>query len=338
MKWELKEAKCGDIVRVALGPLYHFGIFVSEEEVIQFGLPPTPNRRAEDVEVLSSPVEQFLAGGFLEVGVPEGKEKRRRNSPKKVVALARSRLGERGYDILRNNCEHFANECYFGEKFCSMTDKLREQFRAIPLVHVYVARAPFEVESGEIVPSTRKEEIESCSNEQVRRSKFYVWKLLESALMRSLGLKINNIQFTKTASGKWECPECFFSLSHSGDLVAVALSRKAVGVDIERKDEARFSGALAQKICTEREEREVAQLNERERPAAVNLLWTKKEALFKCSGEGGFTPRSLETADAKFLAREIVCGDERYILTVASEDAASARFRLGEELQMIEIK
>ena len=336
MKWELKEAKRGDIVRVALGQIYHFGIFVSEEEVIQFGLPPTLNRRAEDVEVLSAPVEQFLAGGFLEVGVPEGKEKRRRNPPKKAVALARSRLGERGYDILRNNCEHFANECYFGEKFCSMTDKLREQFRAVPLVHVYVARAPFDAESGEILPTERKEEIESCSNEQVRRAKFYVWKLLENALLRSFGLKIKNVQFTKTESGKWTCPECFFSLSHSGDLVAVALSRKAVGVDIERKDGARFSDALAQKICTAREETELAGLDGSERSAALNLLWTQKEALFKCTGEGGFTPRNLETADAKFATREIADGDNHYLVTVASEDAANAQFRLSEELQIIQ--
>ena len=336
MKWELKEAKCGDIVRVALGPIYHFGIFVSEDEIIQFGLPPTPNRRAEDVEVLSAPVEQFLAGGFLEVGVPEGKEKRRRKPPKEVVALARSRLGERGYDILRNNCEHFVNECYFGEKFCSMTDKLREQFRAIPLVHVYVARVPFEAESGEIFPREREKEIASCSNEQVRRAKFYVWKLLESALMRSFGLKIKNIPFTKTANGKWECPECFFSLSHSGELVAVALSRKAVGVDVELKDEDRFTDALAQKICTERERTALIELSQSERFQAVNVLWTKKEALFKRSGEGGFTPRNLETSDAKFAVREIADGDQRYILTVSSEDAASAVFRLGDNLQSIE--
>lgn len=335
MKWVMKEAKRGDIVRVALGPLYHFGIFVSEEEVIQFGLPPTPNRRAEDVEVLSAPVEDFLAGGFLEVGVPEGKEKRRRKSPKEVVAAAQKRLGERGYDILRNNCEHFANECYFGEKFCTMTDNLRAQFRAIPVVHVYVAQFPFALESEDIFPPERKAEIESCSNEEVRRSKFYVWKLLENALMRSFGLKIKNLAFTKTESGKWECADCCFSLSHSGSLVAVALSRKAVGVDIERRDEARFTEALAQKIVTEREEKELAKLEKSALPLAWNMLWTKKEALFKCTGKGAFAARNVETSEARFSTREIVCGDERYILTVASEDAPHASFRLGEGMNEI---
>ena len=83
MKWEMREAKSGDIVRVALGPLFHFGIFVSEDEVIQFGLPPTPNRRAADVEVLSSPVDAFLVGGFLEVGIPEARKSGAENPPKR---------------------------------------------------------------------------------------------------------------------------------------------------------------------------------------------------------------------------------------------------------------
>ena len=336
MKWEMREAKAGDIVRVALGPLFHFGIFVSEDEVIQFGLPPTPNRRAEDVEVLSSPVDEFLGGGFLEVGIPEGKEKRRRKSPKEVISKARSRLGERGYHIIYNNCEHFANECYFGEKFCSMTDNLRAQFRAIPVVHVYAAKFPFDVESKEIYPPERANEIESCSNEQVRLSKYYVWKLLESALMRTFGLKIKKVTFTKNQSGKWECGDCCFSLSHSGNLVAVALSRKSVGVDIERKDTARFDEKIAQKILTEREEEEVKQLDENARGAALNLLWTKKEALFKQGGEGAFNPRNVETADGRFLSKEIAAGGERYILTVASEDAPRAQFRLEEDLQFIE--
>ena len=207
---------------------------------------------------------------------------------------------------------------------------------AIPLVHVYVARVPFEVDSAEIIPSERKEEIASCSNEQVRRAKFYVWKLLEDALMRSFALQIKDVPFSRTASGKWECSECCLSLSHSKDLVAVALSRGAVGVDVELKNEARFTGALAQKVCTEREENALAMLNESDRASALNVLWTKKEALFKCTGEGAFIPRNLETSGAKFATREIADGDRRYLLTVASEDAASALFRLAEGLQIIE--
>ena len=55
MKWELVEPKLGDIIRVRLGDLYHFGIFVSEDEVIQFGLAPGVRAIPDtEVEVLTS--------------------------------------------------------------------------------------------------------------------------------------------------------------------------------------------------------------------------------------------------------------------------------------------
>ena len=336
MKWKMTEACFGDIVRVSLGAIYHFGIFVSEEEVIQFGLPPTPNRRAEDVEVLSSSVYDFLAGGFLEVGICEGREKKRRKTPEETVSAARRRLGERGYDIIYNNCEHFANECAFGEKFSSMTDSLRNKFRSIPIVHVYVAKFPFPVDDEKIYPPARAKEIESCSNPSVRRQKYFVWKLLENALMRSFGLKIGNIDFTRTDSGKWECSECCFSLSHSGDFVAVALSRKPVGVDIEKRDEARFTAALAEKITTASESDKINRLENSAQSRALNALWTKKEAIFKLLGDKAFQPDKIETSEYGLLTKTVKCEEEQYLITVASEDATKAVFRGADELKFID--
>ncbi len=85
MKWSAEEAFPGDIVRVKTGVIYHYGIYVSDDEVIQFGLPPTPERLSQDVKVLSSSVGQFLGGGFLEVGRPEGAERRRKKSAEATV-------------------------------------------------------------------------------------------------------------------------------------------------------------------------------------------------------------------------------------------------------------
>lgn len=333
MKWEMKEACYGDIVRVSLGTIYHYGIFVSEEEVIQFGLPPTPNRKPEDVEVLSAPVSDFLAGGFLEVGCPEGREKKRRRTPRETVSAARKRLGERGYDILRNNCEHFANECAFGEKFSSMTESLRAKFRAIPVVHVYVARFPFPVDEEKIFPPERADEIDRCSNPDVRREKYYAWKLLEKALMRSLGLNLKNLDIVRTENGKWECSACCFSLSHSGNFAAVAVSRKPIGVDIEKCDESRFTESFTKKIATERECEALDRLKERQ--AALNELWTKKEAVFKLLGDKTFQPSNIEVSEYVTVTKVVQSEDERYFVTVASEDAERADFRCAEKLEIV---
>lgn len=332
----MKEARYGDIVRVSLGLIYHYGIFVSEEEVIQFGLPPTPNRKAEDVEVLSSHVSDFLAGGFLEVGQPERQEKKNRRTPEQTVLAARARLGERGYDIIRNNCEHFANECAFGAKFSSMTDGLRARFRAIPVVHVYVSKFPFDLEDSRILPKAREKEIESCSNTKVKQQKYYVWKLLETALMRSFGLKLANINIKKQDSGKWECDECYFSLSHSDDFVAVAVSRKPVGVDIEKLNPQRFTEALLEKIATVSEQDELNCSGDLLK-TYLNILWTKKEAIFKLLGDKTFQPKSIESSKYSSLTKKVQDENGQYFVTVASEDAKLAIFRNAEGITVTDI-
>ena len=43
--------------------------------------------------------------------------------------LARQRIGESGYNILHNNCEHFVNECVFGEKRSAFLQDVREKLR-----------------------------------------------------------------------------------------------------------------------------------------------------------------------------------------------------------------
>ena len=131
MKWAPVECKAGDMIRIPLGQFFHFGIFVSENEVIQFGLPPIPEYRTEPdkVEVASTDIDVFSCGKIVEVARLSLSEKLKRYKPEKTVALARSRIGEKGYNILRNNCEHFAYECVFGVKYCSQVDELRKKWQ-----------------------------------------------------------------------------------------------------------------------------------------------------------------------------------------------------------------
>ena len=131
MKWVMKEPTRGDMIRVASGSIYHFGIYVSDDEVIQFGLAPSQRvlLRDSEVEVLSSDIYGFLAGGFLEVCEFDRKERKKNRKPDQVVAYARSKIGTRGYNIIYNNCEHFVNECIFGEHRCGFLEAARKQLR-----------------------------------------------------------------------------------------------------------------------------------------------------------------------------------------------------------------
>jgi phosphopantetheinyl transferase len=336
MKWSLIEPSVGDMVRVKLGNIYHYGIFVSEDEVIQFGLAPSlrPTVKNTDIEVLSSDIDTFLAGGFLEVAEFERAEKKKNRAPKAVVAYARERIGQKGYDILYNNCEHFAYDCVTGKKYCSQTDDVRAFFKSLPVVDVYFAQIPEEIEIKPILPEEREKEIEMVSNARVKKEKYCVWKLLEYALERSFGYKIKNLDFEHTASGKWKCNRCEFSLSHCDGAVAVAISRAPVGVDIEVQ-RALSGEKFAERILNEVETDAYNALNESERQTYLIEAWVKKESLFKKQGGDIFSPSKIVTDTRGVRNGRVEIAGREYFYSVATD--TPEKLRLYENIDLLKL-
>jgi phosphopantetheinyl transferase (holo-ACP synthase) len=326
MKWEFCEPRLGDMIRVRLGDLYHYGIFVNENEVIQFGLAPTVRMIPEsEVEVCASDIDTFLAGGFLEVGVPDKQELKKRNSPKRIVELARSRLGERGYNILFNNCEHFAYLCTFGVKYSAQAEAFRERFRTLPTLDVYLARIPEDKKLAHLYPKERDKEVRAVKNEQVRKHKYYAWRLLEHALLKTFAYDIKKIEFTKAESGKWLSKDLEFSISHSGDLVAVAVSKKAVGVDIQVQ-KSLSSSTFEGRMLTEKERGHLASLDdEKERQTELIKLWTIKESIFKTFNSDKYIPAEIETSDYETHSETVDVNGVTYHLAVCGSDISKIR-------------
>ena len=91
MKFYPSEPKYGDIIRSRQGSIYHYGIYVSNDEVIQFGYPPQlRSKDKDDIKVISTDIETFVLSYNLECGIPEGKEKRTIFSRDKIVSNARN--------------------------------------------------------------------------------------------------------------------------------------------------------------------------------------------------------------------------------------------------------
>lgn len=131
MKWAYTDCAVGDIIRVKLGSVYHYGIFVSEDEVIAFGLPPTAENLSnpQEIKVLSTDIDVFSCGRQIEVARLSMKERLKRRSPEKTVALARGRIGEGGYNLIHNNCEHFVNEVVFDDKKSEQEQAVRDKWQ-----------------------------------------------------------------------------------------------------------------------------------------------------------------------------------------------------------------
>lgn len=78
-----------------------------------------------------------------------------------------------------------------------------------------------------------------------------------------------------------------FNLSHSGDVIAIAIARGfAVGVDVERIESSAAPEVIARHCFTQAEIAALSGLAEPERVAAFYRLWCCKEAFLKCLGIG----------------------------------------------------
>lgn len=116
MRWWPTVCHAGDMIRVRIGSLWHYGIYVSDAEVIQFGLPPRGNPQpAGQIRVCTSTIAEFTGGEIVEVARLSLGERVRRIPAKKTIQMARERIGEGGYHVLNNNCEHFVTGCVFGK-------------------------------------------------------------------------------------------------------------------------------------------------------------------------------------------------------------------------------
>ena len=329
MKWWPEACVPGDMVRVSIGSVKHYGIFVSENEIIQFGPPPVSLRSVEsgDICVCSATAEEFSCGSIIERAILDRSESRRRLPPETTVKIARSRLGEKGYSLLHNNCEHFANECVFGVKRSSQEEDAKARWKNRPILDVYIAPLPESIEPSPVACEAREAEIRGTKSEELRNARYYDWQVLLYAANRAFGLNENEIEFKKSPSGKWSCDKFWFSLSHTKGAVAVAVSNGRVGVDIENAaefDKKPYSTGprrrrMFDRICTAREAQSLDE-------SSFLELWLRKESIFKC-WEDRTSPVKSDTGEHEAGVFSLKrCPD--FLFAVSGEKLHSARFYL----------
>lgn len=108
----MKNLRTGSHIKASrlLGAYTHHGIYIGEGKVIHYaGLSNGCTKGAIEVTT----IDEFLdeAGTFQVISylVPQA------HSPEEIVARAKSRIGEDSYNLIFNNCEHFACWCVTGE-------------------------------------------------------------------------------------------------------------------------------------------------------------------------------------------------------------------------------
>lgn len=195
------------------------------------------------------------------------------------------------------------------------------------VLDVYVALVPSADMAEKLTPSEREREVREIKNERVMREKYFVWRLLDAALRSSLGISCEEARLYKSSTGKWCSPLCEISLSHSGGVIAVAVSSRPVGVDLELSVRPRAE-RFAERIMKDSELSALALLQNEEKARYLTHCWTKKEALFKMSGGEAFVPSEYDSESETVKSFELCVGDKEITLAVASEICSSAAIKI----------
>jgi hypothetical protein len=107
-------------------PYFHCGIYAGGGRVIHFAAPEGGEVSAENAVVHETRYERFAAGCPVKIiDCPEG------FSGEETVRRARSRIGEKGYNLAANNCEHFAAWCKTGEHRSTQVDEAKDVIKII---------------------------------------------------------------------------------------------------------------------------------------------------------------------------------------------------------------
>lgn len=191
--------------------------------------------------------------------------------------------------------------------------------KALTKAYVYIG-AVNDFKENSVLPEYALRNFKTISNERVLNEKKASFGLLAFAL-EHLGISADVRDCFLSEKGKPMHKSFNFSISHSHDLVAVAVGD--AGIDIEPLNNEKRTEKVLKRILCKGEEN-------------INslVLWTQKEAAFKYGGKekslSEVNTRDYETKSAKF-----VFGDENYIISLASKGKFDAEFFIAPSVEKL---
>ena len=176
-----------------------------------------------------------------------------------------------------------------------------------------------DVQDVPITDAKRVEYIEKATDSRTRGERRAAWQLLLMGL-KARRIDPETIKIRREECGRWVSENLCFSLSHTRDVVAVAIADKPVGIDVEKISE-RDITALSRRALTDAEREELERLSPEDRLTRFYEIWCKKESFFKTLGEDVFLPNRIESAKTGAQSRIIEIGGKRFAVAVAVKDS-----------------
>lgn len=169
----------------------------------------------------------------------------------------------------------------------------------------------------DLVGEEKRSKLVNIKNREYQLQTILAEVLLRVILCTHFGFTNENIVLERDANGKPYLKNelVHFNISHSESLVAVAVSDRDVGVDLEKIRDVNVK--LVDRYFTKKE-REYISVNLPDWQTRFFEVWTKKEAILKMSGVGlRVKLNELETEDCTTVKTFNLDG---FVLSVCGED------------------
>lgn len=170
------------------------------------------------------------------------------------------------------------------------------------------------------VSMEKQEQISRFHYDVDKKLSLYAEILVRTVICESLSIQNNEIVFEKNEYGKpylTAYPNFHFNLSHTRNAIAIAISNKPIGVDIERIKTADLR--VAKRFFTEQEVDYITKLG-------INVdkhfceVWTRKEAYIKYIGKGLSVPlNSFDVFIGNTFRHILTIEKNGYIISACSE-------------------
>ena len=147
--------------------------------------------------------------------------------------------------------------------------------------------------------------------------------IIRTKLSEILKIPTQDIVITKTPNGKLELADksLYFNISHSEDMVAVAIHDEPVGIDMEFIRMRDFDN-VADKYFSREEASLIRSIkNDQAKKEQFYICWTRLEAFIKCSGKKISTISKQQEFASGYGFKSFYEGN--YIISVAYEGGGS---------------
>lgn len=150
------------------------------------------------------------------------------------------------------------------------------------MIYIYKNLSKLKLDTYFKLLSNLPKELQEKANEKKTQTDKNIFVFEYHKLKQLLKVDLNAIKYSKRGKPYFEDNERHFSISHSNNLLCIAIEDKNVGVDIERIMQ--FDELIARQICNDKEYLKI--VTAKNKNLEFTKLWVKKESLIKCKAEG----------------------------------------------------